>query len=67
MDKIPENTRPWFPLEETPSYATVAVAVGSNWVILAIFQFLKTLFNNVFTLNNLSCMALHAISGFGKV
>ena len=28
---------------------------------------LKALFNNVFTLNNLSCMALHAISVFDKV
>ena len=28
---------------------------------------LKALFNNVFTLKNLSCMALHAISVFGKV
>ena len=28
---------------------------------------LKALFNNVFTLKNLRCMALHAISVFGKV
>ena len=28
---------------------------------------LKALFNNVFTLKNLSCMALHAISVFSKV
>ena len=30
-------------------------------------QILKPLFNNVSTLNNLSCMALHAISVFDKV
>ena len=29
--------------------------------------YLKALFNNVFTLKNLSCMALHAIIVFGKV
>ena len=28
---------------------------------------LTSAFNNVFTLKNLSCMALHAISVFGKV
>ena len=28
---------------------------------------LKALFNNVFTLENLSCMSLHAISVFDKV
>ena len=31
------------------------------------FVSLKALFNNVFTLKNLSCMSLHAISVFDKV
>ena len=35
--------------------------------MIAPFWFLKALFNNVFALKNLSCMALHAISVFGKV
>ena len=35
---------------------------GKKWSCI-----LKALFNNVFTIKNLSCMALHAISVFGKV
>ena len=35
--------------------------------ILSKFSTLKALFNNVFTLKNLSCVSLHAISVFGKV
>ena len=37
------------------------------WEILTSFQVLEALFNNVSTWNNLSCMALHAISVFDKV
>ena len=38
----------------------------SKAVVKCIF-FFKALFNNVFTLKNLSCMSLHAISDFSKV
>ena len=38
----------------TPNFHSVSLA-------------LKALFNNVFTLKNLSCMAPHAIGVFGKV
>ena len=42
------------------------------WVVLylqisSVFSSLKALFNNVFTLKNLSYMSLHAISVFDKV
>ena len=33
----------------------------------SMFKPLKALFNNVFTLKNLSCISLHAISVFDKV
>ena len=36
--------------------------VGRQWLTV-----LKALFNNVFTLKNLSCMVLNGISVFGKV
>ena len=44
-------------------YPIVYVQAGKGTMIAT----LKALFNNVFTLKHLSCMAVHAISVFGKV
>ena len=46
--------------------------ISSHFLLIFVLLFsyllvLKALFNNVSTLKNLSCMALHAISVFDKV
>ena len=49
------------------SYSLYSLTLMLHLYIEDLQVTLKALFNNVFTLNNLSCMTLHAISVFDNV
>ena len=65
----PQRFQDWNPHNLYMNFHLVLLHDEFLFVIVVNCMYLKALFNNVFTLNNLSvsCMSLHAISVFDKM